>query len=64
MNKPKDINYQDLFEFAFKHKYFSIELTDFYIIENVFRKKWNASSGELIGDGEFKNFVYMKLKQH
>ena len=57
------IEYIDLFEYVVKNKKFKLELTEFFVIENGFRECWNSNSGELIGDGEFKNYVYRHIEK-
>lgn len=58
-----DIAYIDLFEYVVKNKTFTMELAEFYVIENGFRECWNERSGELVGDGEFKNYVYRHIEK-
>jgi|GEM_PF-6634773 len=62
-NEEDDIVYLDLFEYVVEHKTFNMELTEFYVIENGFREYWNERSGELVGDGEFKNYVYRHIEK-
>jgi|SRR5690554_1058945 len=56
-------NYLDLFEYVVKNKKFKMELTEFLVIETGFREYWNNSSGELVGDGQFKNYVYRHIEK-
>ena len=56
-----NIDYLDLFEYVVRNKTFDMELTEFFVLENGFREIWNASSGELVGDGDFKNHVYRHI---
>ena len=57
------VNYLDLFEYVVQNKNFEMELTEFYIIESGFREIWNNNSGEVVGDGEFKNFVCQHIEK-
>lgn len=59
----KPIEYLDLFEYVVKSKTFKMELTEFLVVENGFREKWNSNSGELLGDGDIKNFVYRCIEK-
>lgn len=62
--EPDDqFDYLDLFEYVVMHKTFQMELSEFFVIENGFREVWNSSSGELVGDGEFKNYVYRHIEK-
>lgn len=62
--KPENnIVYLDLFEYVVKNKTFTLELAEFYVIENGFRECWNKSSGDMVGDGEFKNYVYRHIEK-
>ena len=54
----KGVIFEDLMEYVAKNKNFSLELMEFYIIEQGFRQKWNNSIGQIVGDGDFKNAVY------
>jgi len=58
-----NFNYLDLFEYVVNNKKFKIELTEFYVIERGFRELWDSNSGELIGDGQFKNYVYKHINK-
>lgn len=40
-----------------------MELAEFFLIENSFRELWNNSSGALVGDGQFKNYVYRPIEK-
>lgn len=60
-NEP--IEYLDLFEYVVKNKTFKMELTEFLVIENGFREIWNARLGEIIGDGQIKNYVYKYIEK-
>ena len=56
-------DYSVLFGYVVLHKTFQMELSEFFVIENGFREIWNSSSGELVGDGEFKNYVYRHIEK-
>lgn len=56
-----NFDYLDLFEYVVANKNFKMELTEFHIIESGFREIWNNKSGELFGDGQFKNYVYRHI---
>lgn len=58
-----NFDYLDLFEFVVIHKNFKMELTEFFVIENGFRECWNSNTGKLVGDGEFKNYVYRYIEE-
>lgn len=62
-NEESNIVYLDLFEYVVQNKTFTMELTEFYVIENGFRECWNERFGELVGDGEFKNYVYRHIEK-
>ena len=59
----RDFDYLDLFEFVVTNKNFKMELMEFFVIENGFREFWNKSQGKLVGDGEFKNYVYRFIEE-
>ena len=54
----KGIDFNEMFDYVIKHKDFHLEMKEFYIIERGFRKKWNGTTGEIVGDGDFKNVTY------
>lgn len=62
-NEENDIVYRDLFEYVVQNKTFTMELAEFYVIENGFREYWNERFGEMVGDGEFKNHVYRHIEK-
>lgn len=55
------IDHIDLFEYVVMNKKFDMELAEFYVIETGFREMWNSQTGELVGDGDFKNYVYQHI---
>jgi hypothetical protein len=59
----KGIDFNDMFDYVVKHKDFNIEINEFHIIENGFREKWNIESGEVVGDGDFKNATYRFIER-
>ena len=62
-NEETNIVYLDLFKYVVQNKTFTLELAEFFVIENGFRECWNERSGELVGDGEFKNYVYRHIEK-
>lgn len=58
-----NIEYLDLFEYVVKNKTFKMELTEFLVIENGFREIWNTEVGEIVGDGQIKNYVYKYIEK-
>lgn len=50
-----------LIEFMVESKASPIELTGFYVISKGFLKLWNQNLGELLGDGDLKNYVYQYI---
>ena len=61
LNSP-GINYEDMVNFVSDEKKFSLDIKDFTLIEQGFRIKWNNSTGQIVGDGDFKNAVYRYLE--
>ncbi len=55
------IDFMNLTEYVAIHKANQLDLKAFYLIEQGFRDKWNTHTGNLIGDGDFKNHVYRHL---
>jgi hypothetical protein len=61
--KESNFDYLELFEYIVNNKKFNMELTEFLVVESGFREVWNSKSGELIGDGQFKNYVYRHIEK-
>lgn len=62
-DSENNFNYLDLFEFVVKNKKFQMELMEFLVIESGFRECWNNNTGKLMGDGQYKNYVYRHIEK-
>jgi hypothetical protein len=60
-NPPDEIDKAVLKEFVFSKLIYQIKEEDYYVILKGFWEKWNSSSFEILGDGDFKNAVYQYL---
>jgi len=58
----KSIEFEDIFNYVVTNKNFKLDIYEFYVIHNGFREKWNKSTDNLVGDGDFKNFVYRHIE--
>lgn len=58
----KGIDFNEMFDYVTEHKNFDLEMNEFFIIENGFREKWNEGTGEILGDGDFKNATYRYIE--
>ncbi len=56
------IDFMNLTEYVALRISHPLDLKGFYFIEQGFREKWNTHTGDLIGDGDFKNHVYRHLE--
>lgn len=61
--EPREFDFMDLVAYVSLHKTKPLDIKDFYYIEEGFRDKWNTHTGDLIGDGDFKNYVYRHLEK-
>jgi hypothetical protein len=60
-NLKKEIVVDELREYVFSHLEFTLTKKDFEDIETGFRIRWNHSTGQIVGDGDFKRSVEFYL---
>ncbi|PKO99359.1 MAG: hypothetical protein CVU03_02055 [Bacteroidetes bacterium HGW-Bacteroidetes-2] len=61
--EPREFDYMDMVAYVALRKATPLDIKDFYYIEEGFRDKWNTHTGNLIGDGDFKNHVYLYIER-
>ncbi len=61
--EPREFDYMDMVAYVALRKAAPLDIKDFYYIEEGFRDKWNTHTGNLIGDGDFKNHVYRYIER-
>lgn len=61
--EPQEFDFMDMVAYVALRKATPLDIKDFYYIEEGFREKWNTHTGDLIGDGDFKNYVYRHLEK-
>lgn len=57
-----DFDYEEMRTYVFSRAKFLIMVKEFEDIELGFRRMWNANSGNILGDADFKNAVYQYLE--
>lgn len=60
-NQKKDIVVGEVREYVTSHLNFVLSTKDFNDIETGFRIRWNHSTGQIVGDGDFKRSVEFYL---
>jgi hypothetical protein len=61
-NYPRQPNVDEMREFVRKKSKFKLTTEQFELIEETFRVKWNSSTGKIVGDEDFKKYVYEVLR--